>query len=295
MLAVLNLQSTVKFHTGREMPRLGFGSGGLKGDVGVKAVEHAVKAGYLMGEYFDTAQQYENEQEVGDGLKASKIARDRIFICTKWQPRPAESTERPTPEQVRDETRQSVLRLDQSGSGKEYLDLVIIHHPRPDADARADHWRGLALAQKEGWIKDIGVSNFNVKHLEALPGPLPAVNQIELHPWCQQRAIVDYCRQKGIVLQAFCPLVRIRKDKFEDPVLVRIAEKHNKGVAHVLLRWSLQKGFVPIPKASSPERIDSNKDLYDFELDEQDMKDLDGLDQGSAGRVSGIDPDNLPE
>lgn len=82
----------------------------------------------------------------------------------------------------------------------------------------------------------------NIKHLEALPGPLPAVNQLELHPWCQQREVVDYCSKKGIVLQAFCPLVRIRKDKFEDPVVVKIAKKHEKGVAHILLRWSLQKG-----------------------------------------------------
>ncbi|WWC86393.1 uncharacterized protein L201_001269 [Kwoniella dendrophila CBS 6074] len=292
MSAKLTLQSTVEFHTGREMPRLGFGSGGLKGDVGVEAVSHAMKTGYLM---VDTAQMYGNEEEVGQGIAQSKIPREQLFICTKWQPPPEGSDLRPTPEQVRDEARESVKRLDKSRFEKEYLDLMIIHHPRPDAEGRANHWKGLALAQKEGWVKDIGVSNFNIKHLEALPSPLPAVNQIELHPWCQQREVVDYCKSKGIVLQAFCPLVRIRKDKFEDPVVVKIASKHNKGVAHVLLRWSLQKGFVPIPKASSPARIDANKDVYDFELDEQDMKELDGLDQGAAGRVSGIDPAHLPD
>ncbi|WVW82457.1 hypothetical protein I302_104467 [Kwoniella bestiolae CBS 10118] len=292
MSSKLTLQSTVKFHTGREMPRLGFGSGGLKDEVGVEAVAYAMKTGYLM---VDTAQMYGNEEEVGQGIAQSGIPRNGLFICTKWQPPVEGSDARPTPEQVRDEARQSVARLDKSRFDKEYLDLMIIHHPRPDPEGRANHWKGLAMAQKEGWIKDIGVSNFNIKHLEALPEPLPAVNQIELHPWCQQREVVDYCNSKGIVLQAFCPLVRIRKDKFEDPVVVKIAEKHNKGVAHVLLRWSLQKGFVPIPKASSPARIDANKDLYDFELDEQDMKELDGLDQGAAGRVSGIDPAHLPD
>lgn len=155
----------------------------------------------------------------------------------------------------------------------------------------------------------------NVKHLEALPGPLPAVNQLELHPWCQQREVVDYCSEKGIVLQAFCPLVRIRKDKFEDPVVVKVAKKHERAEAHILLRWSLQKGwvhtsfwrrrnqsvwqnsqrFIPIPKASSAERIEANKDLYNFELDSEDMEELDGLDQGASGRVSGIDPAHLPD
>nr|XP_019014931.1 oxidoreductase [Kwoniella pini CBS 10737]OCF53712.1 oxidoreductase [Kwoniella pini CBS 10737] len=279
----LSLDSTVKFHTGREMPRLGFGSGGLKGDVGVEAVSHAMKTGYLM---VDTAQMYGNEDEVGQGIAQSGINRNHLFICTKWQPPVEGSTDRPTPEQVRDEAKKSLPLLDKSNSGKQYLDLMIIHHPRPDPEGRMNHWNGLALAQKEGWIKDIGVSNFNIKHLEALPSPVPAVNQIELHPWCQQREVVDYCKSKGIILQAFCPLVRIKKDKFEDPVVVKIAKKHNKGVAHV---------FVPIPKASSPARIDANKDLYDFELDSQDMKELDGLDQGAAGHVSGIDPAHLPD
>ncbi|WWD17743.1 hypothetical protein CI109_102184 [Kwoniella shandongensis] len=288
----LTLESTVKLHTGGSMPRLGFGSGGLKEQVGIDAVEHALKSGYLM---VDTAQQYQNEQEVKTGIAKSGVPREQVYICTKWQPPPEGSNIRMTPEQVRDEARQSVLRLDQSGSGKEYLDLMLIHHPRPDAEGRKSFWAGLALAQKEGWVKDIGVSNFNVKHLEALPAPLPAVNQIELHPWCQQREIVDYCRRKGIALQAFCPLVRIRKDKFEDPVVVKIAKKHDRGVAHVLLRWNLQKGFVPIPKASSPSRIDANKALYDFQLDDEDMKELDALDQGAAGRISGIDPATLPE
>ncbi|KAK8866055.1 hypothetical protein IAR55_001206 [Kwoniella newhampshirensis] len=291
-MSEITLQSRVKFHTGGAMPRLGFGSGGLKEQTGIDAVEHALKVGYLM---VDTAQQYQNEQEVGTGIAKSGVPRESIYICTKWQPPPEGSHIRLTPEEVRDEARESVLRLDQSGSGKEYLDLMLIHHPRPDAEGRETFWAGLALAQKEGWVKDIGVSNFNVKHLEALPAPLPAVNQIELHPWCQQREIVDYCRKKGIALQAFCPLVRIRKDKFEDPVVVKIAKKHDRGVAHVLLRWSLQKGFVPIPKASSPARIESNKALYDFELDDEDMKELDGLDQGAAGRISGIDPATLPE
>lgn len=130
----------------------------------------------------DTAQQYQNERgkakhpfsktkgllvwfmtivplEVGTGIAKSGVPRSQIFICTKWQPRPEGSTERPTPQQVCQEAHQSVLRLDQSGSGKEYLDLILIHHPRPDSDGRAAHWKGLALAQKEGWVKDIGVSN----------------------------------------------------------------------------------------------------------------------------------------
>lgn len=132
-----------------------------------------------------------------------------------------------------------------SGAGADgYIDLMLIHAPRPNEQARAVHWAALARAQAEGWVRDIGVSNFGVPHLRALPGPTPAINQIELHPWCQQRDIVAYCEEHGITVQAYCPIVRADPKRLEDPVLVQIAKKHNKGATHALLRWSLQKGCV---------------------------------------------------
>lgn len=143
----------------------------------------------------------------------------------------------PTVDEVYEHLTRSTPRFD-----VEYLDLMLIHAPRPNAAARAVHWEALAKAQKEGWIKDIGVSNFGVKHLKDLPAPTPAVNQIELHPWCQQRDIVEYCREHGIVIQAYCPLVRADEKRLKDPTVTKIAEKHNKAATQVLLRWSLQKG-----------------------------------------------------
>lgn len=147
----------------------------------------------------------------------------------------------PTVDEVYEHLTRSPQRFEK-GNKDAYLDLMLIHSPRPNAEARAVHWEALVRAQKEGWIKDIGVSNFGVKHLRELPGPTPAVNQIELHPWCQQRDIVDYCREKGIVVQAYCPLVRAEEKHLKNPTLVKIAEKHGKTAPHVLIRWSLQKG-----------------------------------------------------
>lgn len=186
---------------------------------------------------------------VASGLAASGVPRTSVFITTKFMP----GHSVPTDEEVYTNLIKSPTRLDPAGSfayGKKaskgeraaYIDLLLIHSPRPNADARAVHWAQLARAQKEGWARDIGVSNFGVHHLKALPGPTPAVNQIELHPWCQQRDIVAYCADKGIIVQAYCPIARADPGKLKTPALVQIAEKHGKEVTQVLLRWSLQKG-----------------------------------------------------
>ncbi|RXK37943.1 aldo-keto reductase [Tremella mesenterica] len=218
---------------------------------------------------------------MAQGLASTRIPRNKLFLTTKFfpsgPPQPAK--------QVTDGLRTSLKKLDQFG-GKGYIDLVLIHAPYGGPEGRARHWEGLVNAQKEGWVKDIGVSNFGVKHLKELPGPTPAINQIELHPWCQQRDIVSYCQQNGVIVQAYCPLVRADKKRLEDPVVTKIAEKHGKQGSHVILRWSLQKGFVPLPKSVTPSRIKSNADLYDFVLDEEDMKELDSLDEGAAGACS---------
>jgi len=125
-----------------------------------------------------------------------------------------------------------------------------------------------------------------VRHLEALPPPVPALNQIELHPWCQQKEIVAYCQKHDIAIQAYCPLVRADKRRMNDPVLVKLCKKHGKEPAQVLIRWSLQKGYIPLPKSVTPSRIKSNADVYDFALDDEDMKALDSLDQGAKGACS---------
>ena len=156
--------------------------------------------------------------------------------------------------------RTSLKKIDQVSEHEPYIDLMLIHAPWGKEQGRANNWKALAQAQQDGWIRDIGVSNLSVplfsnlyfgyllrarsgvNHLKALPSPTPAINQIELHPWCQQREIVAYCQQKGIVVQAYCPIVRADKKRLGDPVVTELCEKHDKQPTQILIRWSLQKG-----------------------------------------------------
>lgn len=212
------------------------------------------------------------------------MPRSKVFITTKFMPGHTVPTDDEVFDQLVKSTRRFTPNAPKPPEG--HLDLLLIHAPRPNEEARAVHWKALQRAQKEGWARDIGVSNFGVKHLRALPEPLPAVNQIELHPWCQQRDIVRYCQEKGIVVQAYCPIVRADPKRLGDPVVVKIAEKHGKKAPQVLIRWSLQKGYVPLPKSVTPGRIAANIDVFDFELDAEDMAALDSLDEGSEGACS---------
>lgn len=166
-------------------------------------------------------------------------------------------------------------------------DLFLIHDPKSGPEARLNVYRTLLAARDAGEVGAVGVSNFGVRHLEQIAAaglPPPEVNQVELHPWNQQRDIVEYCQGRAIAVLAFCPLVRSRR--FEDPTLVGIARETGKNPAQVLVRWSLQKGYVPLPKSDTPARIRANADVYDFELSEEQMGRLDGLDWGREGACS---------
>ncbi|KZT55528.1 Aldo/keto reductase [Calocera cornea HHB12733] len=167
-----------------------------------------------------------------------------------------------------------------------YVDLFLIHSPRSGPAGRQALWKGMEQLLAEGRARSIGVSNYGPTQFEemrAYAKVWPAVNQIELHPWCQQPGVVDYCFAHGIAVQAYCPLVR--GEKASDGVLLGIAAKHHKSWAQVLLRWSLQKGFVPLPKSDQQTRIEANGDVYDFELDGEDMGQLDGMDEGAKGAL----------
>ncbi|POV94180.1 hypothetical protein PSHT_16374, partial [Puccinia striiformis] len=183
----------------------------------------------------------------------------------------------------------------------DYWDLILLHDPLAGTTARHEAYEVdlfrfliLAQAQKDGKVKSIGVSNFGVDHLESLAGQgfVPAVNQLELHPWCQQKSIVDYCQSNGIMVQAYCPLARGRF--MSDETLVGIAKEVRLNISfrlwkrrgQVLLRWSLQKGFVPLPKSDKPHRIRENADIFDFQLSDEHMSKLDGLNQGKDIYVS---------
>ncbi|THG98279.1 hypothetical protein EW026_g3882 [Hermanssonia centrifuga] len=168
----------------------------------------------------------------------------------------------------------------------DYLDLYLIHSPPSGTSRRIEAWRALVDAKKQGKIRSIGVSNYNVKHIEEIKKAgyeLPSINQVELHPFCQQSPIVEYCHANNIVVEAYCPILR---GKMDDPIIVDIAQKLNKEPAQVLLRWSLQRGFVPLVRSSNPTRIKSNAAVFDFELDEDDVNRLNGLDQDAEGAIS---------
>ncbi|BEI80959.1 hypothetical protein CcaverHIS002_0201190 [Cutaneotrichosporon cavernicola] len=283
----LSRESTVRLRSGAAMPIIGYGVYQARGDDCKNGVKAALQSGYRQ---IDSAQAYHNETLVGAGVANSGVPRSQVFITSKFMP----GHTVPTEDEVFDHLVKSPRRFtpETPRPPEGHLDLLLIHAPRPNEEARAVHWKALARAQKEGWARDIGVSNFGVKHLGALPEPLPAVNQIELHPWCQQRDIVQYCQDKGIVVQAYCPIVRADPKRLGDPVAVKIAQKHGKEVPQVLIRWSLQKGYVPLPKSVTPERIQSNLDVFDFELDAEDMAALDSLDEGAKGACSWNPVDN---
>jgi len=235
----------------------------------------ALKAGYR---HVDTAQYYANEKEVGEALRQSGLKRSDVFITTKIL----------SPAGDADKTYQKMLDSIQKIDGKDgYVDLFLIHTASMGAKSRKEVYQALEKLLEDGRTKSIGVSNWGIRHIEELKSFAkvypPHVNQIELHPFAQQREIVDFCHKNGIVVEAYCPLVRNRKAS--DPTLNSVAKAHNKTVAQVLIRYCLQKDWVPLPKSSTPSRIIENADVYDFELTKDEMSTLDDLDQGSRGAI----------
>ncbi|KZV72570.1 Aldo/keto reductase [Peniophora sp. CONT] len=270
---MLSLNHKVKLRSGYEMPRLGYGVGMNRNTL--PTVLEAFKAGYR---HIDSAKMYGNEAECGEAIRTSGLPRSEIFYTTKIF----------DPDHGYTSTLAAVDRS-LSFANLDYIDLFLIHTPRSSKTQRLETYRALLEKRDAGLIKSVGVSNYGIRHLEEIAAAgleMPVVNQIEVHPWCQQREIRAYCESEGIVVQAYCPLVRNRPELIGDPVLVRIAEKHKREPVRVLLRWSLQHGLVPLPKTETPKRIWSNAALYDFELDADDMAALDGLDRGADGAIS---------
>ncbi|TFK51964.1 Aldo/keto reductase [Heliocybe sulcata] len=280
----LTLQKTVEIAPGVHMPQLGFGVYASPTSICERSVKHALlHAGFR---HIDSALYYENEPQVGTAIKASGIPRDQIFVTTKILAPPAND---PSGEKLWDLLNEAVRRF-----GLDYVDLFLIHTPTSGPEARLKMWKALEMLKKSGKTRAIGVSNFGVKHLEELAAASstkPAVNQIELHPWCQQKDIVNYCKKNGITVEAYCPLTR--GTKFDDPTLTELVYSTLKDPAQILLRWSLQKGFVPLPKSDTPFRIDADADLFDFELTDAQMALLDGLDRGAKGAIDN-NPVNAP-
>ncbi|MGR2780720.1 glyoxal/methylglyoxal reductase [Bacillus subtilis] len=271
-----SLKDTVKLHNGVEMPWFGLGVFKVEnGNEATESVKAAIKNGYRS---IDTAAIYKNEEGVGIGIKESGVAREELFITSKvWN------------EDQGYETTLAAFEKSLERLQLDYLDLYLIHWP--GKDKYKDTWRALEKLYKDGKIRAIGVSNFQVHHLEELLKDAeikPMVNQVEFHPRLTQKELRDYCKAQGIQLEAWSPLMQ--GQLLDNEVLTQIAEKHNKSVAQVILRWDLQHEVVTIPKSIKEHRIIQNADIFDFELSQEDMDKIDALNKDE--RV-GPNPDEL--
>lgn len=268
----------VTLNTGVEIPQLGFGTWQIPAEDTQGIVEHAIATGYR---HIDTAAAYRNEAEVGAGLQASGVPRDELFVTTKlWNANHG-----------RDKT---LKAFDESMEqlGLDVLDLYLIHWPLPDHEDYVETWKALEELLASGRTRAIGVSNFQVAHLEkvlAEADVVPAVNQIELHPYLVQAELTAYHAEKGIRTEAWSPLAQ-GGELLGDDTVARIAERVGKTPAQTVLRWHLQKGHIIFPKSVTASRVEENFDVFDFELTTEDVDEIAGLDRGE--RV-GPDPDTL--
>lgn len=258
-MANLEITSTLPSNQSISVPQLGLGVWKSRPKECLEAVKSALSLGYR---HIDTAAIYGNEADVGTAIKESGVNRSDIFLVTKlWNA---------------DQGYDAALRaIDVSLKklGTDYVDMYLIHFPV--SGKRNESWKALEKIKSEGKAKSIGVSNFMVPHLEELlkeTGTVPAMNQVEYHPFLQDTKLKDYCIQKGILLEAYSPLAH--GQKLEDPRITQLAKKYNKSNAQILIRWSLQAGHVVIPKSKNPDRIRENADVYDFGLSDSDMKEI---------------------
>ncbi|MET7765425.1 aldo/keto reductase [Streptomyces sp. NPDC005393] len=268
----------ITLNNGVRMPQLGFGVWQVPDDEAQVAVRNALEAGYRS---IDTAAIYGNEEGTGKALAASGIARDELFVTTKlWNS---------------DQGYDSALRaFDTSLTklGLDYVDLYLIHWPLPEVDKYVDTWKAFEKIYAEGRAKAIGLSNFHPAHIQRLLSETsiaPVIDQVELHPQLQQADLRAFNSRHDIVTEAWSPLGQ-GKGLLENPKLAAIAAKHGKSPAQVVLRWHLDLGNVVIPKSVTPSRIKENLDVFDFELDSEDLSTIDAMD---AGNRLGPDPDTF--
>lgn len=261
----------IQFHDGRCIPQIGLGVWQTPNETAVTAVRAALQSGYR---HVDTAAIYGNETGVGEGLKASGLARDQVFLTTKlWND---------------DQGFDSALRALDASLKKldtDYVDLYLIHWPSAHRGLYVESWRALVRLQQEGKARSIGVSNFEPEHLRRIidkTGVTPVLNQIELHPRFQQRALRQEHARLKIATQSWSPLGQ--GQLLDDPSIRAIAAKHGKTPAQVVIRWHLENELIVIPKSVTPSRIAENFAVQDFELEPSDRSQLDSLDS-AEGRI----------
>jgi diketogulonate reductase-like aldo/keto reductase len=286
-MTVPSTTPAIKLNNGVTMPALGLGVFQSPPEETVTAVETALRDGYRL---IDTAAAYDNEREVGEAVRASGLDRSEVLLETKvW---------------ISDYGYDATLHAFEKSAGKlgvEQIDLLILHQALPSAfDRTLEAYRALETLLADGKVRAIGVSNFMVDHLSELLGRarvIPAVNQIEVHPYFVQQEVQAFGAEHGILTQAWSPIGGItfyrdsgHSSALEDPVIGRIARAHSKSPAQVMLRWGLQHGRSVIPKSVRPDRIAENADVFDFELSADEMTAIDGLDTGRRG---GPEPEDI--
>jgi diketogulonate reductase-like aldo/keto reductase len=260
----LKIDSKIKLNNGIEIPIFGLGTWGLSGKDAYQVVLWALDIGYRL---IDTAMIYGNEREIGNALKNTNLSREQIFITTKvWNS-----------DQGYDNTLKAFekslkrLKLD-------YIDLYLIHWPA--TPLKNESWKALEKLYEKGKTRSIGVSNFTIRHIKELlefSSTIPAVNQFEISPFLYQNELIKFCQDKGIVVEAYSPLTRGRR--LDNDILQTLSKKYKKTSAQILLRWGLQHNIVEIPKSGSKQHLKENADIFDFNINKNDIGALDNLNE----------------
>ena len=272
---------TIELNDGVSIPQLGFGVFQIKPDQTAAAVKTALEIGYR---HIDTAEMYGNEKEVGQGIRDAGLDRGDVFVTSKLN----NGFHKP------DDARHAFDRTLQALQS-DYVDLFLIHWPLPTLYGGdfVSTWKVFEEFARDGRARSIGVSNFQVAHLDRLADEtetVPSVNQIEVHPYFGNEQVRAHGREHGIVTEAWSPIAQGKV--LDDPVINRVADARGKSAAQVVLRWHIQRGDVVFPKSVTPERVKANFELFDFELDDSDMDAISALDSGESGRT-GPNPDTF--
>src|SRR5215218_6847164 len=265
------LAPTLPLRNGADIPALGIGTSPLQGAESAAQVRTALEAGYRL---IDTAENYRNEDAVGQAIRDSDIDRSEVFITTKFNRRWHDV------DGVRKAYEASLKRL-----GVDYIDLLLVHWPNPDQDRYVDAVRGIQAILDNGGVRATGTSNFKPAHLQRVldeTGITPDVNQIELNPYSTRDASREYHAAHGIVTESYSPVGASSDHLRNNPLIKAIAQDHGKSPTQVVLRWHIQLGLVAIPRSSNPGRIAENIDIFNFELTEEEMTKISALDRGES-------------
>lgn len=274
----------ITLRDGLIVPAIGFGTVRLKGAEGVRAIDSALQNGYRL---LDTAYNYENEATVGRAIERSSVPREEIVVTSKLPGRYQEYDK-------------AIYTIQESlyRANLDYYDLYLIHWPNPKQGKFVDAWRALIDAQKWGLIRSIGVSNFLPEHIETLEketGVLPSMNQIELHPYFNNKELLEYSLERDIQVESWSPMGRkLAGDLLENPVITGIGEKYNKSLTQVILRWHVQLGTIPIPSSRNFAHQHENISIFDFALTADEMATISSLTKPD-GRIANQDPNVYEE